>query len=270
MSIRLNTRRLSTKTFKSSSLIHFHYGTKEDVGFKRLFRFFHQAFPLAFNRETFQRAYDASDISKTVYRTKYCCKLKIYGAILATSIFDSNQKRKLKILMLVEDNHSIHAINIGKHLLLQMIETCKQLENIIQIYAYVESTNIDGINFYKMMGFQQREILQDYFPPRVSLTSNAIKLEYRLRTSISNDLISNSKIMVSPSSIKNNQDSPSELSPSSNISELSTANKLWTIDCVSISYLLNDSTVLPLRGTSCTIPLLLHQDYPIDNGLKQH
>ncbi|CAF0829500.1 unnamed protein product [Rotaria sordida] len=224
MSIRLNTHRLSTKTSKSSSLIHFHYGTKEDVGFKRLFHFFHQAFPLAFNRETFQRAYDASDISKTVYRTKYCCKLKIYGAILATSIFDSNQKRKLKILMLVEDNHSIHAINIGKHLLLQMIETCKQLENIIQIYAYVESTNIDGINFYKMMGFQQREILHDYFPSRASLTSNAIKLEYRLRTSISNDLISNSKTMLSPNSTKNNQDSSTELSPSSNISELSTVN----------------------------------------------
>ena len=163
MSIRLNTHRLSSKNSASSSLVHLHYGSKEDVGFKRLFNFFRKAFPLAFNRETFQRAYDASDISKTAYRTKYCCKLKIYGAILATSIFDSNQKRKLKILMLVEDVHSIHAINIGKRLLLQLIETCKELENIIQIYAYVESTNLDGIHFYQMMGFQQSEILPDYF-----------------------------------------------------------------------------------------------------------
>ncbi|CAF3968037.1 unnamed protein product [Rotaria magnacalcarata] len=221
MSIRLNTRHLSTKNIKSSPLIHFQYGSKEDVGFKRLFKFFHRAFPLAFNRETFQRAYDASDISKTVYRTKYCCKVKIYGAVLATSIFDSNQKRKLKILMLVENNQSLHAINTGKNLLLQMIETCKELENILQIYAYVESTNIDGINFYKMMGFQQRELLPDYFPPRASLTSNAIKLEYTIGISISSDLLSNVESNRSPIS---NQDSPSELSPISNRSELSTAN----------------------------------------------
>jgi hypothetical protein len=201
MSIRLNTHRLSSK---KSSLIHLHYGSKEDVGFKRLFNFFRKAFPLAFNRETFQRAYDASDISKTAYRTKYCCKLKIYGAILATSIFDSNQKRKLKILMLVEDVHSIHAINIGKRLLFQLIETCKELENIIQIYAFVESTNLDGIHFYKMMGFQQSEILQDYFPQRASLTPNAVKLEYRIRTSLSNELISNDQSMLSPISTKYN------------------------------------------------------------------
>jgi ribosomal protein S18 acetylase RimI-like enzyme len=203
MSIRLNTRRSSLKN-PPSSLIHLQYGSKEDVGFKRLFHFFRQAFPLAFNRETFQRVYDASDISKTAYRTKYCCKLKIYGAILATSIFDSNQKRKLKILMLVEDDHSRHGINIGKRLLLQMIETCKELENIIQIYAYVESTNLDGIHFYKMMGFQQSEILQDYFPQRASLTPDAIKLEYRVRASLSNELISNTQSMLSPNSIQSN------------------------------------------------------------------
>ncbi|CAF4937866.1 unnamed protein product, partial [Rotaria socialis] len=70
-----------------------------------------------------------------------------------------------------------------------MIETCKELENIMQIYAYVESTNIDGINFYKMMGFQQRELLLDYFPPRASLASNAIKLEYTIGISISSGLL---------------------------------------------------------------------------------
>ncbi|UJR31365.1 hypothetical protein I4U23_018859 [Adineta vaga] len=188
MSIRLNTHRLS-KQNSLTSLHRLQYGSKEDVGFEHLFQFFHRAFPLAFNRETFQRAYDASDISKTAYRTKYCCKLKIYAAILATSTFDTNQKRQLKILMLVEDEHSLHAFNIGKRLLLQMIETCKELENINQIYAYVESTNLDGIQFYKMMSFQQREIIQDYFPRRASLTPDAIKLEYRIRTSSNNELI---------------------------------------------------------------------------------
>ena len=202
MSIHLNTRVFSTKNSASSSSIHFHYGSKEDVGFKRLFNFFRKAFPLAFNRETFQRAYDASDVSKTVYRRKYCCKLKIYGAILATSVFDSNQRRKLKILMLVEDDRSIHSVNIGKGLLLQLIETCQELENIIEIYAYVESTNIHGINFYEMIGFKQQEILQDYFPKRTSLTVDAIKLQYKIRESISHDLISNSKTMLSPNSTK--------------------------------------------------------------------
>jgi len=186
MSIRLNTYHLTAKNSSLSSSINLHYGPKENVGFKRLFHFFHKAFPFAFNRETFQRVYNASDISKIAYRTKYCCQLKIYGGILATSIFDSNQKRQLKILMLVEDDHSRHAMNIGKRLLLQMIDTCKELENILQIYAYVESTNIDGIHFYKMMGFQQREFLQDYFPQRASLTPDAIKLEYRIGTSRSN------------------------------------------------------------------------------------
>ncbi|CAF3681967.1 unnamed protein product [Adineta steineri] len=222
MSIRLNTHHLSAKN--SASSIHLHYGSKEDVGFKHLFHFFRKAFPLAFNRETFQRVYDASDISKTAYRTKYCCKLKIYAAILASSIFDSNQKRQLKILMLVEDDQSIHAINIGKSLLLQTIETCKQLENIIQIYAYVESTNIHGINFYKMMGFQQREILQDYFPQRASLTPDAIKLEYKIGTSLSNELTSNNKSLISSSSTKytHESSSPSQISSSSNSSKLST------------------------------------------------
>jgi GNAT superfamily N-acetyltransferase len=200
MSIRLNTQNLSGKNSSLSSSIHLHYGSKEIVGFKRLFHFFHKAFPLAFNRETFQRVYDASDISKIAYRTKYCCQLKIYGAILATSIFDFNQKRKLKILMLVEDNHSIHSINIGKRLLLQMIDTCKELENILHIYAYVESTNFDGIHFYKMMGFQQKEILQDYFSQRASLTPDAIKLEYRIRTSRSTELSDNSSTILTPNS----------------------------------------------------------------------
>jgi hypothetical protein len=204
MSIRLNTRRLSPKNSLSASFIHLRYGSKEDVGFQRLFHFFHKAFPFAFTRETFQRVYDASDISKTAYRTKYCCKLKIYGAILASSIFDSNQKRKLKILMLVEDNHSIHAFNIGKRLLSQMIETCKELENIIQIYAYVESTNLDGIHFYKMMGFQQREILQNYFSERASLTPDAIKLEYKIGTSISNEFSNSNQTTLSPMSTKYN------------------------------------------------------------------
>jgi hypothetical protein len=58
MSIRLNTKHLSAKNSSLSSSIHL---SKEIVGFKH---FFHQAFPLAFNRETFQRVYDASDISK--------------------------------------------------------------------------------------------------------------------------------------------------------------------------------------------------------------
>jgi hypothetical protein len=204
MSIRLNIHNLSTKNSSLLSSIHLDYGSKENVGFKRLFNFFHKAFPLAFNRETFQRVYDASDISKIAYRTKYCCKLKIYAAILATSIFDSNQKRKLKILMLVEDEHSIHAINIGKRLLLQMIDTCIELENIIEIYAYVESTNLDGIHFYKMMGFQQSEILQDYFSQRASLTPDAIKLEYRIRTSRSNRLSDSSKSILSPNSTIDN------------------------------------------------------------------
>jgi ribosomal protein S18 acetylase RimI-like enzyme len=200
MSIRLNTQYLSPKnsslSLSTSSSLHLHYGSKENVGFKRLFQFFRQAFPLAFNRETFQRAYHASDLSKIAYRTKYCCKLKIYGAILATSIFDTNQKRKLKILMLVEDSQSKHAIHIGKRLLLQLIDTCKELENIFQIYAYVESTNLDGIHFYKMMGFEQREVLQDYFPQRASLTPDAIKLEYRIGTSKSN----NDNTIFSPNS----------------------------------------------------------------------
>ncbi len=61
MSIRLNTKHLSAKNSSLSSSIHLHYDSKEIVGFKH---FLHQAFPLAFNRETFQRVYDASDISK--------------------------------------------------------------------------------------------------------------------------------------------------------------------------------------------------------------
>jgi len=106
--------------------------------------------------------------------------------------------------MLVEDEHSIHAINIGKRLLLQMIDTCIELENIIEICAYVESTNLDGIHFYKMMGFQQSEILQDYFSQRASLTPDAIKLEYRIRTSRSNRLSDNSKSILSPNSTIDN------------------------------------------------------------------
>jgi len=90
--------------------------------------------------------------------------------------------------MFVADDHSLHAINIGKCLLLEIINTCKELENILHIYAYVESTNFDGIHFYKMMGFQQKEILQDYFSQRASLTPDAIKLEYRIRTSRSTKL----------------------------------------------------------------------------------
>jgi len=186
MSIRLNTQTFSSENVSSVDL---QYGSKEVVGFKRLFHFFRRAFPFAFNRDTFQRVYDASDLSKIAYRTKYCCRLKIYGALLATSVFDMNQKRKLKILMLVEDEHSQHAIHIGKRLLLQLIDTCKELENIFQIYAYVESTNIGGIHFYKMMGFEQREFLHDFFPQRASLTPDAIKLEYRLRTNTSQSSI---------------------------------------------------------------------------------
>ncbi|CAF3372607.1 unnamed protein product [Rotaria socialis] len=72
-----------------------------------------------------------------------------------------------------------------------------------------------------MMGFQQRELLLDYFPPRASLASNAIKLEYTIGISISSGLLSNIESNRSPIS---NQDSPSELSPISNRSELSTAN----------------------------------------------
>ena len=195
MPIRLNTQHSST-----NSSIPLHYGSKENVGFQRLFHFFRQAFPLAFNRETFQRVYDASDLSKIAYQTKYCCQLKIYAAILATSIFDANQKRQLKILMLVEDDRSQHAVNLGKRLLLQLIDTCKEYENILQIYAYVESTNIEGIQFYKMMGFQQREFLENYFPPRASLTPNAIKLEYRIRSSRSERLTNHSSILQSPNS----------------------------------------------------------------------
>jgi GNAT superfamily N-acetyltransferase len=204
MSIRLNTRHLSSKASASPSLVHLQYGSKDDVGFEHMFHFFRQAFPLAFNRETFVRVYDASDVSKVAYRTRYCCKLKIYAALLATSVFDADQKRQLKILMLVEDEHSSHAANIGKRLLLQTIETCKELENIRQIYAYVESTNIEGIHLYKMMGFQQREILADYFSQRASLTPDAVKLEYRMVSRMSSELVSESKSMLSSTSTKNN------------------------------------------------------------------
>lgn len=198
MSIRLNTQQiLPSENSPPSSRIDFEYGSKENVGFKRLFHFFRRAFPQAFNRDTFQRAYDASDLSKIAYRTKYCCQLKIYGALLATSMFDLKQKRKLKILMLVEDDRSPQARHIGKRLLLQLIDTCKELENILQIYAYVESTNIDGIHFYKMMGFEQREVLHDYFPQRASLTPDAIKLEYRIASSGSEE----SHSILSPSSM---------------------------------------------------------------------
>lgn len=195
MSIRLNTQKISSENLSS---IDVQYGSKEIVGFKCLFHFFRRAFPFAFDRDTFQRAYDASDLSQIAYRTKYCCRFKIYGALLATSIFDMNQKRKLKILMLVEDEHSQHAIHVGKRLLLQLINTCKDLENILEIYAYVESTNIDGIHFYKMMGFQQREFLHDFFPQRASLTPDAIKLEYKISTNTSpnssSDSYSNSEV----------------------------------------------------------------------------
>ena len=205
MPIRLNTQHLSTKNSSlSSSSIPLYYGSKENVGFQALFKFFRQAFPYAFNRETFQRAYDASDLSKIAYRTKYCCQLKIYAALLASSIFDRNQKRQLKILMLVEDDRSDHANNLGKRLLLQLIDTCKELENILEIYAYVESTNIEGIQFYRMMGFQQREFLEDYFPPRASLTPNAIKLEYRIRTSRSERFSDHSNAIQSPNSTMDN------------------------------------------------------------------
>ncbi|CAF1491247.1 unnamed protein product [Adineta ricciae] len=189
MSIRLNKHRLSDKTSRSSVYPHIHYGCKEDVSFEDLFQLFHKAFPLAFNRETFQRVYDASDISNTAYRMKYCWKLKLYAAILATSTFDSNQKRQLKILMLVEDEHSLHAINVGRRLLVQLIETCKELENIHRIYAYVESTNLDGIHFYTMMGFQRKETLPDYFPQRASLTPDAVKLVYEIGNDLSTETI---------------------------------------------------------------------------------
>lgn len=201
MPIRLNTHHSSTNNSSPPvSSIPLQYGSKENVGFQRLFHFFRQAFPLAFNRGTFQRVYDASDLSKIAYRMKYCCQLQIYAAILATSIFDANQKRQLKILMLVEDDRSRHAINLGKRLLLQLIDTCKEHENILQIFAYVESTNIEGIQFYRMMGFQQREFLQDYFPPRASLTPNAIKFEYRIRSSRNERLTNHNNVLHSPHS----------------------------------------------------------------------
>jgi ribosomal protein S18 acetylase RimI-like enzyme len=182
MSIRLNRCRYSDSTGNSprTTTKQIQYGSKEDVGFSRLFRFFRQAFPLAFNRQTFERAYDASDISRTAFRPKFCCRMKIYAALLATSTFDQNQKRQLKILMLVEDERSPTSCHIGKHLLSQLIETSRDLENIQLIYAFVESTNTDGIQFYKLMGFQEREHFENYFPRRASLTPNAIKLEYRI------------------------------------------------------------------------------------------
>lgn len=202
MSIRLNTQHLSSKEPASSSAVHLQYGSKDDVGFDQLFRFFHQAFPLAFNRETFERVYDASDVSRTAYRTRRCWTLKVYAALLATSVFDANQQRQLKILMLVEDEHSSHAVHLGKRLLQQTIETCKELENVRQIYAYVESTNFEGIQLYKAMGFQQREFLPDYFSQRASLAPDAIKLEYRIATSMSSEQISGSKMTLSPVSTK--------------------------------------------------------------------
>jgi hypothetical protein len=102
--------------------------------------------------------------------------------------------------MFVADDYSLHAINIGKCFLLQIIDTCKELENILHIYAYVESTNINGIHFYKMIGFQQKEILQDYFSQRASLTPDAIKLEYRIEISTSNKSSDNSSIILTPNS----------------------------------------------------------------------
>ena len=179
MSIRLNKNYKE----KAKATDHIQYGSKEDVPFSHLFRFFHQAFPQAFDRGTFQRVFDASDVSRTAYCFHCCCRIKIYGALLATSTFDSDQNRQLKILMLVEEERSSSSLNIGKRLLSQLIETSKELENIQLIYAYVELTNVDGIQFYKTMGFQQREILHDYFPMRTSLTPDAIKLEFRIRRS---------------------------------------------------------------------------------------
>ena len=236
MSIRLNRRHLSDQKPSPSSVRHLQYGSKEDVGFSRLFHFFHQAFPLAFTRDTFQRVYDASDISRTAYHSHCCCRLKIDAALLATSTFDSHQKRQLKILMLVEDDRSRSAFNLGKRLLTQLIDTCKELENIHLIYAFVESTNLDGIHFYKTMGFEQREFLHDYFPQRASLTPDAIKLEYRIGTSVSNESSDHTQTMLSPVSTKYNvgvqwnavcmsivlfyQESPSEFSQSTNSSEV--------------------------------------------------
>lgn len=199
MSIRLNRCRLSDSTANTPrNSVPVQYGSKEDVGFSRLFRFFHQAFPLAFNRQTFQRAYDASDISRTAYRFQYCCRMKIYAALLATSTFDTNQRRQLKILMLVEDEQSPTACHIGKRLLSQLIETSRELENIQFIYAFVESTNIDGIQFYKMMGFQERETLDNYFPKRASLTPNAIKLEYRIASQSNHEISDGTRSMLTP------------------------------------------------------------------------
>lgn len=217
MSIRLNTSRPSGKEAAGSSA-RIQYGSKEDVGFQRLFSFFRHAFPLAFNRETFERVYDASDVSRTAYRSRCCCQMKVYGAILASSIFDANHKRQLKILMLVEDDRSPHAWNIGKRLLLQLIDTCKELENINEVYAFVESTNVDGIHFYKTMGFRQREVLQDYFPLRASLTPDALKFEYRIGTSISN----HTDTTLSPMSTQYNVGFSSMLTLENEITELPT------------------------------------------------
>ena len=203
MSIRLNRCRLSdsiSQSPRTSQIVQF--GSKEDVGFTRLFRFFRQAFPLAFNRQTFQRAYDASDISRTAYRLQCCCRMKIYAALLATSTFDNYQKRHLKILMLVEDEQSPTACHIGKRLLSQLIETSRDLENIQSIYAFVESTNIDGMQFYKMMGFQEREHLNNYFPKRASLTPNAIKLEYRIVSESNHEMSDGTQSILTPFSAK--------------------------------------------------------------------
>jgi GNAT superfamily N-acetyltransferase len=204
MSIRLNRLHIFDPSPNSLPSRSLEYGCKDDVGFARLFRFCHRAFPLAFNRETFQRVYDASDISHTAFRRHSCCRLKIYAAILATSTFDINQKRQLKILMLVEDERSPLAVNIGKRLLTQLIETCKELENIRLIYAFVESNNYDGIKFYTMMGFEQRNVLKNYFSQRASLTPNAIRLEYQISPSIVNESMEHSQTMLSSISTKYN------------------------------------------------------------------
>ncbi|CAF0984462.1 unnamed protein product [Didymodactylos carnosus] len=190
MAIRLNT------TFRSSkdvSISHIQYGTKDDVGYSILYHFFTKAFPGAFNKETFLRVFDASDISKVAYMSRYCCTIRIYCAVLATSIFADNTRR-LKILMLVEDDN-IYAYNLGKKLINDVIRTCRENENFEQIEAFVESSNNSGINFYKTIGFNQVHHVPDYFPRRASLTPEAVKLVYPLKNSATIEPASTSDLL---------------------------------------------------------------------------
>lgn len=192
MSIQLNSKKIASRCSTSGRL---HFGSKEDVSLSKLFRMFHRAFPLAFDRSTFERIYNGSDVSRTAYHSHCCSRISIDGAVLASSTFDEERKRQLKILMLVENGRHSSSFEVGKRLLSQVIEIAKELENIQSIFAFVETTNLDGIRFYRSMNFQQKEIFRNYFPEKNDRNSDAVKFELVLASASRN---STNKILLSP------------------------------------------------------------------------